>query len=124
MDTMHWKYADDYMDAHYYYRDFNNSVRYLKFFLAKRLNYLCERWQVPHEKFTVNGNGEAHEVTFLCDDKVIEMRHVADGDTLMETSYLDDEKYEGWFYKYNDKEYSNLLPVYEDCVLYAKCKSQ
>lgn len=124
MDTMRWKYADDYMNAHYYYMDFDNSVRYLKYFLAKRLNYLCERWQVPYEEFIVNGSGEAHEVTFICDDKTIEIRQVADGDTLKETPCLEDEKYEGWYYVYNDEEYSSLLPVYEDCVLYAKNKLQ
>lgn len=120
MDTVRWQSADDYKNAHYYYMEFDNSIRYLKYYLAKRLNYLCERWEIPYDEFTISGNGKWHEVTFMCDDTVVETRSVPDGDTLVDLPHLDDEQYEGWYYKYNDEKYSSLLPIYEDSILYAK----
>lgn len=116
MDAVRWQAASDDMQGHYV--DFDNNVRYLKFFLAKRLNYLCEKWQIPYQEFATESNGLTHTVTFICDNDMIETKYVTDADILTELPYLDESLYDGWYYgtiKYNGK-----IPIYEDCTLYAR----
>ncbi len=49
MNNIRWagEYAKD--DPEGKYADYEANVRYLKFYIAKRLDWLCERWDVPQE---------------------------------------------------------------------------
>lgn len=120
MDQKRWQYAYATSTNQGHYIEFDNNVRYLKYYLAKRLNYLCEVWQIPHQEFTTSGNGELHSVSFMVGDTCVETRMVPDGETLADLPFLDETGYLGWYFTFNEERYFDKLPIYEDCVLYAK----
>ena len=121
MDETRWQYTYTFGSTNRgHYADFDSSVRYLKYYLAKRLNYLCQKWQVPHEEFTSECNGELHSVSFVIDDVCIETRMISDGETMTDLPVLDKTKYIGWYFPYNEAEYFDQMPIYTDCILYAK----
>ena len=123
MDETRWQ--NSYIDSNErgHYETFDNNVRYLKFFLAKRLNYLCNKWQIPYKEFTTYSTGIQHEITFVHDGEVVETRLVMDGEELTDLPYLDEEKYFGWsWYNVQNKVYRGKLPIYEDCTFYAREK--
>lgn len=66
------------------YKDYYANVKYTKFFIAKRLNYLCERWNVPHEEFPVPSNGQMHHLTYSVYEGVVGTMDVMDGEELRE----------------------------------------
>lgn len=119
MDEVRWQNEDITDDKPGHFMEFDNNVRYLKYYLVNRLNYLCERWGVPYKKLVFEGNGEQHEVTFIWDNEIVETRMILDGETIQELLYLDEEKYWGWYYTYSNEKYRNQLPVYESCTLFA-----
>jgi len=120
MDGIRWQYAyaDSTNQGHYI--NFDNNVRYLKYYLANRLNYLCEKWQIPYKKFISAGNGELHTVSFIIDDRCVETQMIQDGETLNSPPLLDETEYAGWYFTFNEEKYFDQLPIYEDCTLYAK----
>ncbi len=120
MDEIRWQYEYSVATNRGHYADFDSSVRYLKYYLAKRLNYLCQKWQIPYKEFTTAGNGELHEISFICDNACIETRLVPDGETMTDLPPLDKTKYIGWYFPYNEEEYFDQMPIYTDCTLYAK----
>lgn len=101
------------------YREYGNYVRYLKYFLANRLNYLIALWDIPHEPFAAEAsNGQMHTVTFLADsDTVLTERQIMDGECLTELPVLHDPEAFGWRYFDTEKFYEVHQPVYEDTVL-------
>lgn len=123
MDEVRWQNAYTDSNERGHYETYYNNVRYLKFFLSKRLNYLCGRWQVPYKEFSTYSTGETHEITFVHNGTVVETRLVQDGDTLTELPYLDEERYFGWsWYNPQNKIYRGKLPIYESCTFYAREK--
>ena len=105
------------------YTDWENYVRYLKFFLANRLNYLTSLWEISYERFLLpESTGEYHEVVFRDENgRLIERRMVLDGECISNLPELDVEKYVGWFMNKENKEYSNKIPIYEDIIMEAIC---
>ena len=120
MDEIRWQYTYSTSTNRGHYADFDSSVRYLKYYLAKRLNYLCQKWQIPYKEFATDGNGELHEVSFVCDNTCIETRLVLDGETMANLPPLDETKYIGWYFPYNEEKYFSQMPIFTDCTLYAK----
>ena len=102
------------------YVDFDNNIRYLKFFLAKRLNYLNERWGVEYKKIEIPCNGQMHEVKFEVDGKIIESIQILDGQEIKEFPQIESEEAVRWWFSYSDEPYTSKLPIYEDVILYAK----
>lgn len=100
------------------YQDYYANVKYTKFFIAKRLNYLCERWGVPHEEFPVPSNGQMHHLTYSVYEGVVGTMDVMDGEELKEPLEYDASKYQGWIYEYSGEKWSPYIPVYEDMGLY------
>ena len=100
------------------YEDYYANVKYTKFFIAKRLNYLCERWGVSHEEFPVPSNGQMHQVTYSVYEGVVGTMEVMDGEELKEPLEYDQSKYQGWIYEYSGEKYSPYIPIYEDMGLY------
>lgn len=100
------------------YKDYYANVKYTKFFIAKRLNYLCERWNVPHEEFPVPSNGQMHHLTYSVYEGVVGTMDVMDGEELREPLPYDESKYQGWIYEYSGEKWSPYIPVYEDMGLY------
>lgn len=108
------------------YQEYENYIRYLKFFLANRLNYLGELWEVTGVDFAIpESTGEWHKVTLMSsDDTPVDTLYIQDGEYIEDIPVLDENKYIGWFIRgadgYDGKIFHRLLPVYEDMVLCAR----
>ncbi len=99
------------------YADYNTNIRYMKFFLAKRLNWLCGRLGIEHEEFAVPANGQTHTVTFRNSEGEVAVLEVPDGEELEPLEY-DASVYKGWINEATRGEYLWRVPVYEDMVFY------
>lgn len=101
------------------YSEYDNYVRYLKYYLVNRLNYLIELWGIPHELFELEEtNGEVHTVTFLDDnDTIFAEYQVLDGECIEEIPVLHDSEVFGWRFYNTDKFYNSYIPIYEDTIL-------
>lgn len=102
-----------------HYLSFEANVKYLKYFLAKRLNFLNKRWGVEYTEFSVPSSGEIHKVVFEQDGKQ-DVMWVKDGMILKELPYLNVQEYDGWYFSYSNEKYFDKLPIYEDVVLCAR----
>lgn len=118
MDDARWKSVRKPGDGSARFENYEANVSYMKFFLANRLNCLCERWGAPHEPFTAPASGEMHKVTFSVYEGVVETIEVSDGEELTYTPEYDASKYQGWSYKRSGAPYNPHIPVYEDMELY------
>lgn len=118
MDDARWEGARVPGDGSARYINYDANVSYTKFFLAKRLNYLCERWGVFHEPFAVPASGETHRVTFSVYEGVVETVEIPDGEEISYTPAYDGAVYQGWSFKKSGEPYSSYIPVYEDMELY------
>ena len=118
MDDARWESVREPGDGSGRYVNYDANVNYTKFFLANRLNFLCERWGVPHEPFPVPASGQTHQVTFSVYEGVVETIEVLDGQELSHTPEYDASKYQGWTFRRSGEPYSGYIPVYEDMELY------
>ena len=107
-----------------HYAEFDNNVRYLKFYLANRLNYLSKRWDVNYRELPLPTVEGTHEITFWRNGELIETRVVADGEVLEQLPDLDEDVFEGWFFTHNGEIYGIHVPIYEDTDFYAKRKEK
>ncbi len=115
MDSIRWNYAENQAG---HYTSFDNNVRYLKFFLAKRLAFLNKRFGL--EAFPYEDTIEcSHKITCITENGQIDFS-VADGSFLNinELPAYNKEKYAGWHYAWDLTPVSEYLPVYEDITLY------
>lgn len=119
MDSIRWNYAENQAG---HYSTFDNNIRYMKFFLAKRLNFMNKRFgfeAYPYEDMTE----DSHNITCLTENgKVI--FSVKDGSLLKidELPSYDCDKYTGWHYEWDLTPVSEYIPVYEDITLYLNRK--
>ena len=120
MDRVRWKNVDISGDKPGHYVEFDNNVKYLKYYLANRLNYLNQIWKISYKEFLTPKDKTLHKIMFVRDGEIVEERAVQDGYTIEELPYLDEEKYWGWYFSYSDEKYRNQLPIYEDVVFYAR----
>ena len=121
LDRIRWDYQlCDESPGHYV--EFDNNVRYLKFFLAQRLNYLNKKWDVDYRELPLPNTEDTHEITFWLDGELIETREVADGETLTpeELPHLEEDYFYGWYFTHSDERYWIYLPIYEDTDFYAR----
>lgn len=123
MDAVMWPneyYQTDMMS----YLEYDSHIKYLKYFLANRINYLNEAWEIVDWYFEVPpSNGEQHEVSVVMDDgTVVDTQRVKDGSSMDSFPELNGEKYSGWEINDGGKIYSSHIPIYEDVVLNAKRK--
>lgn len=108
------------------YQQYDNYVKYLKYFIVNRLNFLGDLWQVDGADFQVPESAELlHKVDFAAEDgTILETRYVRDGECIENVPLLDMDEYFGWFFHvgtdYRGKLFHYLIPIYEDTVLYAK----
>lgn len=120
LDKLRWGYIDIRGGHPGNYVEFDNNVRYLKYYLGNRLNYLNERWEVEYYAFPLPDSQGVHEVTFWMDGELIETREVVDGDIMEELPYLDENVFWGWYFTYSAERYRVHLPIYEDVAFYAR----
>lgn len=115
LDSFRWNYAENEAG---HYASFDNNVRYLKFFLANRINFLNRRFgleTLPYEDVSA----DSHNITCVISGKETVIS-VPDGSFLtpdMLPQY-DKSRYSGWIYGWDHTPLSEHLPVYEDMTLY------
>jgi len=111
------------------YTDYESYIRYFKYFLAHRLNYLNTVWGIHDKDFSVpESSGKIHEVTFFVEGgTILETRMIMDGKCLKDLPVLEEEGYAGgWYFTGRegagglDKIYNEKIPIYEDTILYAE----
>lgn len=100
------------------YADYYADIKYMKYFIAKRLNLLCTRWGVEHEEFVTPSNGEMHTVTFENYEGVYAVMEIMDGTELENPPEYDESVFQGWENRYNKERYRRQIPIYEDIVFY------
>lgn len=110
MDMIRWDYGENTAG---HYSSFENNVRFLKFFLAKRMSLLNTRWGLEQQEEPVLGNGEVHTVRFELDGNVYE-EQVQDGDFLQNLPEIEGVV---WRYSWDERRYSEFLPIFEDMTL-------
>lgn len=118
MDEARWEsryLADGFMGVNVGY---DANIKYMKAFVAKRLNWLCDRWGVAHEAFQTPSDGQTHTVTFANYDGVVGTMQVPDGAELGDAPAYDESVYQGWENRNTGDKYRRQIPVYEDMVFY------
>ncbi len=120
MDLVRWGMAENKM---FIYREYDSYIRYLKYFLANRLNYFNELWGIEGWKFEEPKSTGVHTVTFQSEDnRVLETWQVEDGTCMEALPDLDEELFIGWYFCGIDKRYESYFPVYGDMTLCAKVR--
>ena len=101
------------------YTCFDSYIRYLKFFMANRLNYLNSLWGVTDIYFDIpEFTGECHEVVFEDETgAMIERRMVMDGECLEEFPAVSGEEGGYWMMNGGKKGYETQIPILEDMLL-------
>lgn len=99
------------------YKEYKNNVRYFKYFLANRLNYLMDEFGVEGKRFAVEKFDSNHTVIFKKRGEVVQQLQVKDGELIPEfpDQFLEDD--ETWRMSWCMDIYCEYLPVYEDMVL-------
>ena len=118
MDHVRWESCAVLGDYTGTYVNYDSNIRYMKYFLARRLNWLCDRWGVEHEEFAVPSNGQMHTITYANYEGVICETQMPDGAELTEPLAYDDSVYQGWANQVTGKPYRRQIPIYEDTVFY------
>ena len=102
------------------YDEYDSYVRYLKFFLANRLNYLNSIWKISDAYFEVPAfTGEYHDVIFKdVEGNIVERRKILDGEFIESFPVLYQE--ENIFWRMNNgRIYTGKIPIFEDTVFVA-----
>lgn len=114
LDSFRWNYAESHAG---HYTSFDNNIRYMKFYLAKRMNFLNRKFGM--EELVYEDTADTlHEITCITESGEIEFS-VMEG-ALLHTDDLpeyDTEKYAGWIYEWDRTPVSEYLPIYEDMTL-------
>lgn len=118
MDRVLWADKNIKGDSSGKYPEYADNIKYTKYFIAKRLNRLCERWNVAHEEFAVPSSGEMHMVTFANYEGVVDTMQVMDGTELENPLEYDASIYQGWVDEYTGESYRRQIPIYADTVFY------
>ena len=110
MKMNHVRWQD--MDNRYqYYESYEDNLRYLKFFVEKRMEFLKEVWM----------DGEVYRTVTLQVEGIDWRRfYVKDGGLLGELPipFLNDSLFIGW-YREDGKKYDPYRPIYEDMTFEA-----
>lgn len=108
MDHTRWS---DMINRYQYYETYEDNVRYLKYFVESRTEFLEKVWM----------DGEVyHRVTLMVEGYPWKRLYVKDGAVLGElpVPFVDSHIFAGW-YKDEDTEYDPYRPVFEEMTLTA-----
>ena len=75
---------------------------------------------VAFAEFEVPKENELHQITFVLDGKTVEELTVPDGIELKREQLpdYDKEEYAGWRYQWGKERFREVIPVYDDMILY------
>ncbi len=111
MDMIRWNYIETWTG---HYESYENNVRYLKYYLARRLRFLDQEWLGENNHYEPEkGNGKYHTVTFTS-EKGTESFEVPDGQLIKNPPDHLLKEGEWWHNYYNWEDFSQDLPIYEN----------
>lgn len=109
MDHIRWEEMDN---RYQYYESYADNLRYLKYFIEERLEFLDGVWL----------DGEVYRTVSLEVEGLSWRKYyVKDGGLLGELAvpFLNDRLFVGWYQEDSDKKYDPYRPIYADMVLEA-----
>ena len=116
MDMIRWDYGKNQAG---YYEDYDNTVKYLKYFLANRLNWLNERWGIDIVYELPEVSETVHNVYVYVDGEMHTLQ-IKDGQCVeVESLPVLTDEYIGYVYQRDGREFSPYLPVYEEQMIVA-----
>lgn len=110
MDHLRWEEMNN---RYQYYESYEDNIRYLEYFIRKRMEFLDEVWL----------DGEVYRtVTLQVDGLNWRKYYVKDAALLGELAvpFLNDHLFVGWYRAGTDKKYDPYRPIYEDMLLEAR----
>lgn len=109
LDAIRWESLENRFQ---YYEDYENNIRFLKYFIRERTDFLNQVW--------LQG-AVYHSISFFVDGEVWKKIYVKDGDTAdsqpVPSRY--NSLFMGWRTESRDVPYDEYKPVYEDMTFYA-----
>ena len=109
LDSIRW---EELQNRFQYYEEYENDIRYLKYFIKARKDFLSQVW--------LEGE-EYHSVTFMVDGECWKRIYVREGEMAgaapLPARY--NSLFMGWLMETRDMPYDEYKPVYEDVVFYA-----
>lgn len=107
MDSIRWESLEN---RYQYYENYDNDVRYLKYFIEKRRDFLNDIW-IEEEIY--------HNVNFVVDDETWQILCVKDGELPVwePVPFRSNSLFIGWYTKAN-VPFDIYKPVYEDITYY------
>ncbi len=108
MDSLRWEGLEN---RYQYYEEYDNDIRYLKYFIEERTNFLNEVW--------LEGE-EYHSVTFVVDEEPWQITYMKDGEILGREPipFRNDSLFIGWVTEAG-VPYDQFKPAFEDMTFYA-----
>ncbi|MCM1136201.1 MAG: CotH kinase family protein [Clostridium sp.] len=110
MDSIRWAELEN---RYQYYEEYDNDVRYLKYFIERRRDFLNEVW--------LEGVSY-HDIAFMVDGEVWQIMCVKDGETAgsepIPVRYKESSLFMGWATE-SGVPYDGYKPVYEDMTFHA-----
>ena len=108
MDNIRWENLEN---RYQYYEDYDNNVRYLKYYIEKRRDFLSDVWL---------NDAVYHNVTFVVDEEAWQISCVGDGelpgDEPIPSRYS--SLFMGWVTE-DGVPFDKYKPIYEDKVFYS-----
>lgn len=116
MDLIRWEYGKNQAG---HYDDYENTIKYLKYFIANRLNWLNSRWEIDTVYEMPKTSNELHDISVSVGEEKVFLQ-IEDGQCLKigQLPELTDE-YSGYVYQRDGQAISEYLPIYEDQVIVA-----
>lgn len=114
MEKQRWGYTGENVMT---YLEYENYIRYLKYFLVNRLEYLNEEWEISYDltQYIDSGTNDMHTVTFLQDDgSVLSVFGVKDGECINKLPHLDENSGKRWVFSHSNITLTDKIPIYED----------
>jgi len=117
MDCVRWQHATTRGFSPGHYKSFENNVRYFKYYLYQRCNYLCEEWEIDYNLLdSPLENNTVHTVTLLNADGSTSDVQIQDGAINIPLP----ANSTAWFYEHSGEKFSPYIPILEDVALYAE----
>lgn len=114
MNHIRW---EDLSNRYQYYNKYENDVKFLKYFVKTRTDFLSEVW--------LEG-ADYHRVEYMVDGEIYKVDYVKDGETPARepSAYKNNAIFAGWVIKDSGVPFDEYKPIYEDMVFEALWQEQ
>lgn len=104
-----------------YGEGYDNYIRYLKFFIASRVNFLNDLWEIESNDINIDQlaeDNECHMVRFWIGDECVSQSTVRDGEMIDQFPVCNLDTDFAWRKDGKGKRYDKYIPIYESVDLY------